>query len=92
MLLAPRVHDRLPGARLAGVKTKTTMAGQERWPVLELPGARLGSADLATPRAVLMDGQATASVDLDGLLGVTSLGVRRITFDFGHNTIRWDPR
>jgi len=92
VLFAPRVHDRLPGARLAGVKTKTTMAGQERWPVLELPGARLGSADLATPRAVLMDGQATASVDLDGLLGVTSLGVRRITFDFGHNTIRWDPR
>ena len=60
--------------------------------MLELAGARLGSADLATQKAVLMDGQAPASVDLDGLLGVTSLGVRRITFDFEHNTIRWEPR
>ena len=92
VLFAPRVQGRLPGTRPAGVKTKTTMAGEERWPVLELPGARLGSIDLATPEAVLMDGQAPASVDLDGLLGVASLGLRRITFDFEHNTIRWKPR
>src|SRR5215469_12583509 len=68
------------------------MAGEERWPVLELPGARPGSTDLTTQKAVLMEGQAPASVDVDGLLGVTSLGVRRITFDFEHNTIRWEPR
>ena len=60
--------------------------------MLELPGARLGSIDLTTQKAVLMEGQAPASVDLDGLLGVASLGVRRITFDFEHNTIRWEPR
>ena len=83
VLFAPRVHDRLPGS---------AMAGEERWPVLELPGARLGSTDLTTQKAALMEGQAPASVDLDGLPGVASLGLRRITFDFEHNTIRWEPR
>ena len=90
MLLAPRVHDRLPGARRIGVKTKTMMAGEERWPVLELGDARLGSADLAGQQAVLMDGAAPGSVNLDGLLGVTSLGVKRIAFDFEHETISWE--
>ena len=60
--------------------------------MLELPDARLGSTDLATQKAVLMDSQAPASVDLDGLLGVTSLALRRITFDFEHNTRHWEPR
>jgi hypothetical protein len=60
--------------------------------VPEFRGARLGSAELAGQQAVLMDGEAPGSVNLDGLLGVTSLGVKRIAFDFEYDTIRWEMR
>ena len=33
---------------------------------------------------------APGSINLDGLLGVTLLGVKRIAFDFEHETISWE--
>ena len=33
---------------------------------------------------------APGSINLDGLLGVTLLGVKRIAFDFEYDTIRWE--
>ena len=92
VLFAPRVQGRLAGAHAVGVKTKTSLGGEERLPVLELDGAKMGSTELARQRAVLIDGEGPAAADLDGLLGVASLGVKRIAFDFEHNTIRWEPR
>ena len=54
-----------------------------------LPDVSLGTVSLSAQRAALMEGQAPPSVDLDGLLGVRSLGVRRLGFDFEHRTMTW---
>ena len=51
--------------------------------------AYLGSMELRDQRASLMEGEAPPTVDLDGLLGVRSLGARRFGFDFARRTIHW---
>jgi predicted aspartyl protease len=90
VLFRARVQDRLPALRVTGAMTKITMGGEEDLPVVELVGVRLGSADLPGQHADLISGGAPASAGLDGLLGVTSLDVKRIAFDFEHRIIRWD--
>jgi predicted aspartyl protease len=92
VLFAPKVEGRLAGAKTVGVKMKTTLGGEGRMPVVELAGASMGSIGLPGQRAVLLNGEGPASADLDGLLGVTALGLARVTFDFVHNTLRWKPR
>jgi predicted aspartyl protease len=92
VLFAPKVQGRLAGARTVGVRMKTTLGGEARVPVVELADASLGSSELRGQRAVLLDGEGPASAGLDGLLGVMTLGVARITFDFEHNIFRWKRR
>ena len=92
VLFAPKVQGRLAGAKTVGTKTKTTLGGEGHLPVVEIAGASMGSIELPGQRALLLDGEGPASINLAGLLGVVALGVARITFDFEHDTFRWKPR
>jgi predicted aspartyl protease len=89
ILFAPRVRDRLAGLRTLGVRAVGNVGGSFALTEVMLPDASLGAMRLNAQRAALMEGQAPASVDLDGLLGVRSLGVRRLGFDFEHRTMTW---
>jgi predicted aspartyl protease len=89
ILFAPRVRDRLTGIRTLGERVIGNAGGPFALTEVVLPDASLGTVRLNTQKAALMEGQAPASVDLDGLLGVRSLGVRRLGFDFEHKTIIW---
>ena len=89
ILFAPRVRGRLTELRMLGERVIGNVGGTFPLTEVVLPEAVLGTARLNAQRAALMEGQAPASVDLDGLLGVWSLGVRRLAFDFVHRTMTW---
>jgi predicted aspartyl protease len=87
ILFAPRVRGRLGGSRSIGERVIGNAGGTFTLTEFALPEASLGALRLTAQRAALMEGQAPASVDLDGLLGVRSLGVRRVGFDFEHRAL-----
>jgi hypothetical protein len=89
ILFAPRVRDRLTALRSLGERAIGNLGGTLGLTEVVLPDARLGTLRLDAPKAALMEGQAPDSVNLDGLLGVQSLGVRRLGFDFEHKCMTW---
>ena len=89
ILFAPRVRGRLAGIRTLGERVIGNVGGTFALTEVVLPYATLGTMRLDAQKAALMEGQAPASVDIDGLLGVRSLGVRRLGFDFQHKTLTW---
>jgi predicted aspartyl protease len=89
ILFAPRVRGRLAGVRKLSERVIGNAGGTVALTEVVLPDASLGTVRLNAQRAALMEGQAPGSEDLDGLLGVRSLGARRLGFDFEHRTITW---
>ena len=89
VLFEGRVRDRLWSVRNAGAKAASNMGGEAPLLELQLPGARLGRTDLGSQKAYLLATSAQALPNFDGLLGVTALGVKRLTFDFDRHTISW---
>jgi predicted aspartyl protease len=89
ILFGPRVRDRLAGVRKLSERVIGNAGGAVALTEVVLPDVSLGTVSLSAQRAALMEGQAPPSVDLDGLLGVRSLGVRRLGFDFEHRTMTW---
>ena len=89
ILFGPRVRDRLAGLRKLSERVIGNAGGTVALTEVVLPDASLGTVRLNAQRAALMEGQAPASEELDGLLGVRALGVRRLGFDFEHRTMSW---
>ena len=89
ILFAPRVRDRLAGLHKLSERIIGNAGGTFALTEVVLPEASLGTVHLNAQRVALMEGEAPTGVDLDGLLGVRSLGVRRLGFDFEHRTITW---
>jgi hypothetical protein len=89
VLFAPRIRGRLPPLPRLHKDSISKLGGDAVVTEVGVTGAFLGATPLQFQRASLMEGEAPASVDLDGLLGVRSLGARRFGFDFEHRTIKW---
>jgi len=89
ILFAPRVRGRLAVIRTLGERAMGNAGGMFALTEVVVPDASLGTVRLNGQKAALMEGQAPASVDLDGLLGVRSLGLRRLGFDFERRTMTW---
>lgn len=89
ILFAPRVRGRLAELRRIGERVIGNLGGTLALTEVVLPDVRLGSVRLAAQEAALLEGRAPDSVNLDGLLGLRSLGVRRVGFDFEHKTMTW---
>ncbi len=88
ILFEERVHNLLPGLHITGDKTWTTMRGSLPLKRGEVQ-IRLGEEDLGRREALLMRSPAENLPSFDGLLGVASLGLKRIQFDFDRKMIRW---
>ena len=87
ILFEPRVRGRLPALRLVGSKTSANMHGAVSLRRVELEEARMGQTNLGNLNAYIMD--VAADPEFDGLLGIASLGVKRVSFDFVRNTLSW---
>jgi predicted aspartyl protease len=89
ILFESRVHGKLAGFRNQGGKTSSNMGGEASLQQVLLSEARLGNTDLETLNAFLLDAPAQNVPGFDGLLGVRSLGLTRLSFDFERQTISW---
>ena len=72
-----------------GTKSLSNLAGAITLDQLELRDARLGESVLPPQLALMLKAPAGGHEGLDGLLGVTTLGAKRVDFDFKRRTMRW---
>jgi len=90
ILFESRVQNRLNGLRAQGTKTSSNLGGEVRLRQVSLPEARLGSTPLGPLNAFLLDSPSQGTPGFDGLLGVRSLILTRLVFDFERQTISWE--
>ena len=67
-----------------------SITGRIRMREVQITNARLGNTDLGSRRAFVAEHRKTD--DFDGLLGISPLNVREISFDFEHRLLTWQPR
>jgi predicted aspartyl protease len=89
LLFSGRVGSRLPGLCALGTKTSSNLGGEVTLKQVQLKEVRLGSNDFPTLEAFLLDNSGGDMPGFDGLLGVRSLGLTRLSFDFARQTISW---
>lgn len=89
VLLATRVASQLNALQTQGTKASSNMGGTVYLKEVQLPEARLGTTELGTLNAFLLESQSGGNPGFDGLLGIRSLGVTRVAFDFERQTISW---
>lgn len=89
VLFGSRVRDRLPGLRALGAKTSSNLGGDLTLKQVQLKEVRLGRSDFPTLQAFLLENSGGDLPGFDGLLGVRSLGLTRLGFDFARQMISW---
>ncbi len=89
ILFSARLGTRLNGLRAQSTKVSSNLAGEMALKRVQLPEARLGTNDLGVLNAFLLDDPEQANLGFDGSLGVRSLGLTRLAFDFERQTISW---
>jgi predicted aspartyl protease len=75
----------IPGTRVVGEETRTTIEGYVVVKTVELQELSLGATHWARREGSLMEGSV-----FDGTMGPKWLGAKRIGFDFEHKAIRWE--
>lgn len=58
----------------------------------DLKEVSLGPAEWKSLPAVLLGTDPTAELNIDGFVGVFSLSIKRIQFDFANHTFSWEQR
>lgn len=89
ILFSARLGNRLDGLRTLSTKGSSNLAGKMTLKQMRLTEARLGTNDLGTLNAYLLDNPEPGNLGFDGSLGVRSLGLTRLAFDFERQTISW---
>lgn len=91
ILFESRLQDRLPKMITRGEKIIYHSSGESHLKKVLLPSSSLGQTKWKLLTAYLLDTATDAyPSDVDGVMGVLSLGVKRIRFDFERNTLSWD--
>lgn len=91
ILFQSRLQDRLPKMITRGEKIIYHSSGESHLKKVLLPSSSLGQTKWKLLTAYLLDTPTDGyPSDIDGVLGVLSLGVKRIRFDFEHNALSWD--
>jgi predicted aspartyl protease len=89
ILFRKRLRGRLPELRVIGEAIISNMGGRARVQRVSLPSVHLGNTEISNLEAFLMDAPEAQALTVDGLLGVGSLGARRISFDFEGHRFSW---
>jgi predicted aspartyl protease len=89
VLFENRVQDRLPPYSVEREKVSANIAGRVRLRQVQLGSTHVGGLAFPSVTAFLMEAPAVPVPDLDGLLGVVSLGFHRVTFDYPRQMVSW---
>lgn len=86
-------RSRLGDVRLrtpaANSKTIYHLSSAEELHMVRLSSVRLGETELSNVKAYLMEGPIQEYAGVEGILGVDSLGLDRIDFDFDRQLVSW---
>lgn len=85
-------QNRLSGADYMATATTgkgQNVSGEVGYGVIVLQQARIGSQEVGPQRAAIVATQNPNASDLDGLLGVSCLRPKRLSFDFEHHLLGW---
>jgi predicted aspartyl protease len=89
-LFQSRIRDRLPKLISLGERTSANMGGDFRLQRVLLATTNLGETDFGQQNAFVVEDHEDTSLDFDGLLGPSALGLKRIAFDFQRYTFSWE--
>jgi len=89
ILFKKHIQGCSPKLQVIGELNISKLGGKVRLQQVVLPPIYLGDQELANPRAFLMDAPTDEPFGIDGLLGVASLGVRSLSFDFERHRMTW---
>jgi len=90
VLFECQLHGRLRELLAHGVKRSSNSA-ESQFELKEVwPRVRLGVTDFGSQRAFLAGDNVNCGRSFDGVLGATSLGLKRIAFDFERRSFSWE--
>ena len=89
-LFAARVRERTLALQRSGSHKDVSAGGEYVAERVELLDVRLGGTKRGTRQATMVETAASALRDFDGMLSPTSLGITRLTFDFGSKLLYFD--
>jgi predicted aspartyl protease len=89
LLFRSRIRDRFPNLTSLGEKTSSNMGGKFRLERVVFARIRLGGMDFVQQKAFVVDDQEDEGGEFDGSLGVSTLGLNQIAFDFERRTLWW---
>jgi hypothetical protein len=89
MFFESRFRGHFPDLRPTGYRELENMEGVARLKEVHLPELKAGTTSLEPRSALLIPAAAHSTPDFDGLLGLRSLGARRVYFDFNKQLMSW---
>jgi predicted aspartyl protease len=88
-LFQSRIRDRLPQLTKLGQRKSSNMGGDFRLQRMLLATTNFGETDFGQQNAFVVEDQEDTSLNFDGLLGPSALGLKQIAFDFQRRTFSW---
>lgn len=92
ILFGSHLHEQVTRMRVLGRKPMSNAGGGFELQRAELLDATLGLVSLRGQHVSIMEVTPGTPRDLDGLLGVRSLGTTRLAFDFNRKLMTWESR
>jgi predicted aspartyl protease len=89
LLFRNRIRDRFPHLTASGEKSSSNMGGDVRLQQVIFAKMRLGETDFVRQKAFLVEDQRDSGREFDGLLGISTLGLTQIAFDFERHMLFW---
>jgi predicted aspartyl protease len=89
LLFRSRIRDRFPYLTASGEKASSNMGGDVRLQQVMFAKIRLGETDFGRQKAFLVEDQRDSGREFDGLLGISTLGLTQIAFDFERHILFW---
>ena len=90
ILYQRRLHGPIPGKKMPVTKTLYHLGAIEDLRMVRLAGVQLGASHWEKLDGFLLDAPIDCCETLDGILGLASLHLRRIHFDFKLNQVSWE--
>jgi predicted aspartyl protease len=91
VLFECQLHGRLRQLPASGVLKRFFNGAGKEYELREvwLMGVRLGATDFGVQKGLEADGNANCGRSFDGVVGIRSLGLKSVAFDFEHRSLSW---
>ena len=89
ILFQSRINNRL-ALLILGERRSSNLGGELRLQRAMLGTTKFGDTDFGQQSAFIVEDQEDESLEFDGLLGPSALGLKKIAFDFQRHAVSWE--